>query len=246
LRRVLRDVSFRVERGELVALMGPNGMGKTTLLAVMAGAIAPARGQVLIDGVKRRASPEEELAIRRSVFYLPAEPWLQTSYTGREWVLAVGRLYGIEDERLMDHAERLLELFELGQHADHPIRSYSSGQCKKVALCAALVTEAPVMLLDEPFAGGLDPSGILALKRILQRHAECDSATVVIATPVPELVAELADRVAVLRDGALQAIATVPGLKRLAGDAATLEEAYERLVNPKTLDRIEDYFRSMP
>ena len=81
--------------------------------------------------------------------------------TGREFLLAVGRLYDVEDERLFDHVERLMRLFDLESQADQPIRSCSAGQRKKIALGAALVTEAPILVLAEPFSGGLDPSGIL-------------------------------------------------------------------------------------
>src|SRR5213075_1434031 len=105
------------------------------------------------------------LAIRRKVTYLPANPWLPSSITPREWLLGIGRLYELDDDRLMDHAQRLLELFNLAEQAHQRIASLSTGQRKKVAICGALVTEAPIMMLDEPFAGGLDPSGILALKR---------------------------------------------------------------------------------
>ena len=72
-------------------------------------------------------------------------------------------LAGIDPSRLIDHVERLLRLFELDEQGDWPIRSFSNGQQKKIALSAALATDARIMLLDEPFAGGLDPSGILAL-----------------------------------------------------------------------------------
>ncbi|MCP6726047.1 ATP-binding cassette domain-containing protein, partial [Klebsiella pneumoniae] len=85
--------------------------------------------------------------------------------------------------------------------ADWPIRSYSNGQQKKVAICGALVSEAAVLMLDEPFSGGLDPAGIMALKRVLRRRVEHDGATVVMTTPVPELVEELADRIALISDG---------------------------------------------
>ncbi len=83
----------------------------------------------------------------------------------REFWVSVGKLYGVDDERLFDHVERLVALFELQQVVDSPISSGSTGQQKKVALSAALITEAPILLLDEPFAGGLDPSGILALRK---------------------------------------------------------------------------------
>src|SRR5262249_10367694 len=147
---------------------GPNGMGKTTLLGVMGGVLQPQHGYCAIAGVRRRQSVDDELSIRRLAVYLPDQPWLPALRTGREFLLAVGRLYDVNDDRLMEHVDRLLTLFELSKQADGPIRSYSAGQKKKVALCSALVTEAPLLLLDEPFSGGLDPAGILALKRLLQ------------------------------------------------------------------------------
>ncbi|HYO07761.1 MAG TPA: ABC transporter ATP-binding protein [Tepidisphaeraceae bacterium] len=239
---VLRHVNLRVAPGEVVALMGPNGMGKSTLMAAMAGVLSPLKGYVEIDGRRRRATPEDELAIRRRVVYLPPSPWLPQSLTPREWLLGVGRLYEIEDDRLMDHVGRLLELFNLGGQADEGIGSLSTGQQKKVAICGTLVTEAPVMLLDEPFAGGLDPSGLLALKRVLQRHARGDRFTVVMATPVPELVEEVADKVAIIRDGQIIAFDTIDGLRRSTGVGGKLDAVYEQLVSPDTAGKIDRYF----
>ncbi len=156
-------------------------------------------------------------------------------------MLVVGRLYGVEDDQLLPHVDRLLDVFNLNEHADAHIGSYSTGQKKKIAVCCALVTEAPILLLDEPFAGGLDPSGILALKRILQYHARRRDRTILMATPVPELVEEIADRVAIITDGRMVACDTP---RRLCGQTstATLADAYERLASSQTLERIDRYF----
>ena len=108
---------------------------------------------------KRRGSEEEELAIRKMTVYLPDQPWLPGNPTGREFLLAVGRLYEVEQDRLIEHVDQLLDLFDLTEKGDSPIRSYSAGQKKKIALCSALVAEVPILLLDEPFSGGLDPGG---------------------------------------------------------------------------------------
>jgi ABC-type multidrug transport system ATPase subunit len=199
-----------------------------------------------IDGKVRRSTPEDELAIRKQVVYLPADAWLPSTRTGREWLLAVGRLYGVDERRLMDHVPRLLALFDLEMQADHPIPSYSTGQRKKLALCGGLITEAPILLLDEPFSGGLDPSGIMALKRLLQFHRERRDRTVVMATPVPELVEELADRIAIIHDGRIVAHDTIPALRRVAGVAGSLDEIYEKLVNPQAAAKIQKYFGEAP
>lgn len=243
-RPVLRGVNLEVKDGELLALMGPNGMGKTTLLSVMAGVLWPQRGYVEIDGMRRRSSEENELTIRKKVAYLPADAWLPVGHTGREFLLAVGRLYDVEDLRLMEHVDRLLELFDLADKGDSPIGSYSTGQSKKIALASAFVTEAPILILDEPFSGGLDPAGIIALKSLLARLAQGDQVTIVIATPVPEIVEELADRIAIIADGQIEACDTVAGLRDQTGCPGSLQDVLEKMLSPATREHIEDYFKS--
>jgi ABC-type multidrug transport system ATPase subunit len=245
-RPVLREINLEIETGELVAILGPNGMGKSTLLSVLAGVLSPQRGQVEIDGLARRSSVENELAIRRRTAFLPDRPWLPKNRTGREFLLGVGRLYEIDDDRLFDHVDRLLQLFELAREGEWPIRSYSSGQQKKIALCSALVTAAPNLLLDEPFAGGLDPSGIFALKHVLRRLTESGQATVVMTTPVPELLEELATRIIVLREGRIVAFDTPAGLRRQTQCSGPLAEVLERLVHSRTIENLRHYFREPP
>ncbi len=242
-RPVLKDISLEIAAGQLAVIVGPNGMGKTTLLNVMAGVLTPQRGYVEYDGLRRRGSIDEETAIRRRVVFLPDHPWLPKEFTGREFLRAVGELYDVGDERLMGHVERLVEVFDLAREADWPIRSYSNGQQKKLAICSALVTEAPILLLDEPFSGGLDPAGILTLKRILRHRVERTGATVVITTPVPELVEELADSIIVVREGELLAYDTPSGLRQQTRCSGPLTEVLQRLIFPEAQAQIDRYLR---
>lgn len=243
LKPVLNHVTFRVPAGQLVAVMGPNGVGKTTLLSVVTGLLAPARGYVEIHGVRRRASEPEELAIRKQVAYLPDHPWLPEHMTVREWLMAVGQLYDLEVDKLMAHIDGVLELFQLTDKGDAPIRTCSNGQKKKVAICGTLVTEAPVLVLDEPFTGGLDPSAILALGRVLKRIADRHEVTVLMASQIPELVEQLAHRILVLSGTHVAAYDTLAGLRAKTGCDGSLPEVFEKLVNPGTLEHIEKYFQ---
>ncbi len=242
IRPTLRDINLTVAPGELLCVMGPNGMGKSTLLGVIAGILAPIKGHVRINGLTRRASIEQEKKIREQVVYLPDTPWLPDSNTGREFILGVGRLYGVDEDRLFDHAQKLLDLFDLANKGDRTISSYSTGQRKKIGLCSALITDAPILLLDEPFSGGLDSSGLLALQQVLKHLAERDDVTVVMAVPVPELVEDLADRIAVIQDGQILACDAAAELRRSAGNANTLGEALEQLIHPEGPKNLENYF----
>jgi ABC-type multidrug transport system ATPase subunit len=156
--------------------------------------------------------------------------------------MAVGQLYDVPYDQLVDHVERLFAVFELSREGDWPIRSYSAGQQKKIAISAALVTNATVYLLDEPFSGGLDPSGILALKHILRRLVDRNGATVVMTTPVPEILEELADRIAIVRRGEIAAFDTPDGLRRLSQCHRGLDEVMATLIDPKTLENLDHYF----
>lgn len=242
IRPVLRAVDLVVQQGELVVILGPNGMGKSTLLGVLAGVLSPRQGWVEINGLRRKSASAVELEIRRQTVYLPDHPWLPVHRTGREFLMGVGGLYSIDDARLLAHVDSLLTLFELEREGDWPIRSYSNGQQKKIAICSALVAETPVLFLDEPFSGGLDPSGIFALKRVLRHLVEQDGKTIVMTTPAPELVEELADRVMILREGKIAAFDSPAELRRQAGNV-TLAEALEKLVNTQVVEHLDAYFR---
>lgn len=239
---VLHNVNLTIHRGELVAILGPNGMGKSTLLAAMAGILSPQKGSIEIDGLKRRNSVEEELEIRKRVVYVSDHPWLPANRTGREFVHGVGRLYDIEEDKLLNLAQRLLDLFDLSDVADHALSSYSNGQKHKAALCAALVCETPVLLLDEAFSGGLDPAGILALKQVLRHLVEQKQTTVVVTTPVPELVEEVADRIIILKEGEVAAFDSIAGLKQQADCEGSLSEVLQKLFHPEVLDKLDRYF----
>ena len=239
---VLKSVSVRIPTGTRTAVVGPNGMGKTTFLSVLGGVLSPQKGHVEIDGIRRKSSVENELQLRRRAVFLPDRCFLPKLKTGREFLLSVGRLYGIDESRVIDHAERLLNLFELTSLADSPIRTYSAGQQKKIALSSALITDADYLLLDEPFSGGLDPAGILAMRYVLERLSTKMGRTIVMTSPVPELVAEIADRLIVIRRGEVVADGSLEDLRKQTGHRGSVDEMLHDVIFPETLEFVEAYF----
>ena len=238
---ILRDVSLKIEPGELVAIMGPNGMGKSTLLGLIGGVLWPIKGYIEIDGHRRRNSIEEEIEIRKKILYLPDNPFLPLYNTGREFLLAIGRLYNVEEERLLNHIEHLIKLFDLSENADSPIRSYSTGQKKKIGICSALVSEVPILVLDEPFSGGLDSSALTALSHVLKNLADRKDVTVVMAVPVPELVESIAHKIAIITKGKILAYDTADELRKITGCKGELSEVLEKLIHPEVFENIKSY-----
>ncbi len=243
---ILENLSLQIDAGEVVAVLGPNGMGKTTLLRLIAGILTPAKGEVHVHGILRRSSAAGEQEIRSKTVFLPDEVWFPSSQSIREFVLAVAKLYGRDMIEAMKQADQLFDLFSLNDKADSSIASCSTGQRKKASLCAALITEASLLLLDEPFSGGLDPGGIVALKNVLRRITKDRlgqpvERTIVFTTPVPEIIEEVADKVVIIEEGNVLAFGSPAELCGQAGESR-LENAIDKLLHTDTLERVERYF----
>ncbi|MHC4758122.1 MAG: ATP-binding cassette domain-containing protein, partial [Planctomycetota bacterium] len=142
-----------------------------------------------------------------------------------------------------EHVESLLALLDLKEQADSQIRTYSTGQKKKIGICSAIVTEAPIMILDEPFSGGLDSAALYALSKVLKQLAERKDVTVLMAVPVPELVEPLAHKIAVIDRGQIVAYDTADELRKQTGCGGSLTEVLEALLHPGVLENIENYLQ---
>lgn len=240
IRPVLDDVSFSVQAGQTLAVIGPNGSGKTTLLNLLGGVASPSEGTVKINGMIRRGSVEDELTIRQQAVFLPDECWLPDT-TGRLFLLGTGEVYGVPDRQLFEHVDQLLKVFRLEPLGDAAMSCYSTGQKKKIALCSALVSEASIVFLDEPFSGGLDPAGITAMKQILKHLTAREDRTVVLTSPVPELVEEVADAVLILSEGRVLRCDSIANLKA-ESNTTTLDDALRQLIFPETQADLDAYF----
>jgi len=241
IRAVLNGPTFQVQPGEITVIMGPNGMGKSTLLSCIGGALRPLSGKITINSDVRYESEESEMRVRQNVMYLPDAPWMPPLRTCRQWAVAVAKLYRSDDQFILNHVDALIRLFDMEKVADSPLSSYSAGQKKKAMLIMALAPETPVLVLDEPFSGGLDPTGLLAIKELLKKRARIARQTLLIATPTPELVEEIADRIIILKDGRIVGQGTLAELSAQAGYEGRLEGLYERISSSETETRLAEY-----
>jgi len=197
-RPALRGLNLRVQKGELLGLMGLNGAGKTTLLKSLVGLLHPSQGKVVVDGLDTAAVPLEQIIER--VGYVPQDPSsLLFADTVREELDFTRRAHG---QPPADHEQWLARMGLSGLGERYP-RELSVGERQRVALAAILVAEPDVLLLDEP-TRGLDPLEKASLSEFLQDQCE-RGRTVVVATHDVELAAKTAQRVTILSEGQIVA-----------------------------------------
>ena len=189
-------LTFRVEPGEAVALLGPNGSGKTTTLKGAAGLVRPTSGSVFVGEPERDASGP---AGRRAISYLPQRVSFPDALTGLEVVEFYRRLRGVAAER----SGEVLRLASLNGASARQVSTYSGGMIQRLGLAVAALPDAPVMLLDEPTAA-LDPDGLCAFYGLVERRRR-EGRTLLFSSHQLGDVERLADRFLLLIGGRLAA-----------------------------------------
>lgn len=196
---------------------------------------------VKVFGEPRRTSVVSERAARRKTIFLPDQPWLPNTTLVRDYLGAASELFAIPQAEAIDRIDSLLDLFGLTESGSQLLWNLSTGQKKKIGLCSALLPDRDLLLLDEPFSGGLDPAGISALRRVLIHHAREKGQTIVLTTPVAEVVAELADRLLILRDGKLAENLDRQQLQERLDGPLTQSDAINALIFPDAEERISRF-----
>ena len=213
---VLRGVSLQVARGEWFCLLGPNGVGKSTLLHCIVGRVSPARGEVRISGISGPAA-------KRRLGYACSPEQLPGLLTGRQCL----EVYGIakELERIDEDVLALSEDLRFTPFMDAFVDTYSLGTRQKLCVLLGLLGDPDLIVLDEAF-NGLDPHSSLTLKRHLRKRLSSDRCGVLLATHSLDIVEHHADAAALLLDGLVAKRWTVDELERLKlSGEDTLERA---------------------
>jgi lipopolysaccharide export system ATP-binding protein len=165
-RRVVRDVSLTLQRGEIVGLLGPNGAGKTTCFYMITGLVRVDQGQITIDGADVTGLPMYQRA-RLGVGYLPQEPSIFRGLTVEQNVMAIVELVEKDAKERQNAVDRLLAELHIDHLRDSPASALSGGERRRVEIARALATRPSYMLLDEPFAG-IDPIAINDIRELVQ------------------------------------------------------------------------------
>lgn len=197
-RLVIRDVSISLGRGEVVALLGPNGSGKTTTFYAIAGLITPEAGQVLIDGRDVTSLPMYRRA-RLGIGYLPQEMSIFRGLSVEDNILAVLEIAEPDRHKRRERLEELLSEFSITHIRAAPALALSGGERRRVEIARCLAANPVYLLLDEPFAG-VDPIAVAEIRHLVQDLKSRGIGVLITDHNVREAL-EIVDRAYILHDG---------------------------------------------
>ena len=195
---VIRDVSLDLARGEVAALLGPNGSGKTTTFYAIAGLVTPDGGQVLIDGRDVTALPMYRRA-RLGIGYLPQEMSIFRGLTVEENILAVLEISEADRLRRRERLEELLSEFSIDHIRQAPAMALSGGERRRAEIARCLAANPLYLLLDEPFAG-VDPIAVAEIRQLVHDLKSRGIGVLITDHNVRETL-EIVDRAYILHDG---------------------------------------------
>ena len=193
----VRDISFSVKKGEIVAFLGPNGAGKSTTMKIMTGFMPASEGEVFICGKKVDI---DKLDTRQIIGYLPENNPLYTDMYVREYLEFVGRIYKIKN--LKARVSEMIHAVGLDVEQHKKIGALSKGYRQRVGLAQAIIHDPEVLILDEPTTG-LDPNQLVEIRELIRSIGK--EKTVILSTHIMQEVEAICDRVIIISKGQIVA-----------------------------------------
>ncbi len=210
--RALAGLDLDAKEGTILGVLGPNGAGKTTAVRILTTLTHPDQGSATVAGIDVLRHPDQ---VRAKIGVAGQYAALDELLTGRENLGMIGRLYRLDGETVKRRTAKLIDHFELTDAGDRTVKTYSGGMRRRLDLAAALISEPPVVFLDEPTTG-LDPTGRLEMWDLIAGLAR-GGTTVLMTTQYLEEADRLADDIVVIDHGRAIARGSVDQLKRQIG-----------------------------
>jgi ABC-type multidrug transport system ATPase subunit len=215
-------ISFEVREGEVYALLGPNGSGKTTTMKSIVGLTLPTSGRVSVGGLDVARFPREA---RRLLSYLPQKVAFPENQTASEVLRFHANLRRVPAVRV----DEFLGRQEFARYSSRAVGEFSGGMVQRLGLAVASIADAPILILDEPTAN-LDPHGVKNFREFVLQNKE-RGKTIIFSTHLLAEAEQLADRVAIFVGGRLVSEESVPGLRNAFRSSTTIEDMYLRYVD---------------
>lgn len=237
---VLHGISFEISRGQVTGLLGPNGAGKSTTLKILTGILQISEGRVSIEALEL---PEKSFEVKKRVGYVPESADLYESLSALEFLELCGRLHEIEEPTLQHRIDVMLESFCLSGQRRNRLGTYSKGMRQKILLCAALLHDPSVLILDEPLTG-LDVESAMMTKDLLASLA-ARGKTVLYSSHVLDVVERFCDRVLIIDHGSIVADGSPADLKAKTQEAS-LEGVFRDLTHAESAEpRVRSIIESL-
>jgi ABC-2 type transport system ATP-binding protein len=219
------NLNIEVAPGEIFGFLGPNGAGKTTTIRVMMGILRASSGRVILGGHDVEQEPQQAKAIAG---FIPDRPFIYEKLSGKEFLTFIAKLHRMESARRKRRIDELLEYFELSNWQDELVEGFSHGMKQRLVLCAALVHEPRILIVDEPMVG-LDPKGARTIKNLFRSLAEAGT-TVFLSTHSLSVAEEVCHRIGIIQKGHLIASGSMADIYRLThGQDSNLEDVFLEL-----------------
>jgi ABC-2 type transport system ATP-binding protein len=222
---VLHEISFSLQRGEIVGLLGPNGAGKSTTIKILAGILSPTRGRVMVAG---QSLPDQAVELKERIGYVPESATLFETLSGQEFLELLGRLQEVPEDTLQSRIRNTLERFDLAKDRLRRLEGYSKGMKQKILLAAALIHNPQIILMDEPLSG-LDVNAAIMVKDLIAALA-AEGKTILYSSHILDVVERICDRVLIIQQGNLIADGSLESLKT-STQRSTLEDVFRQLTH---------------
>jgi ABC-2 type transport system ATP-binding protein len=228
------SLNLQVQSGEIFGFLGPNGAGKTTTIRVMMGILKASSGQVFLGGYNVEREPERAKAIAG---FIPDRPFIYEKLSGSEFLHFVGKLHQVDSQRLERRVAELLEQFELTRWKDELVEGYSHGMKQRLVVCASLIHEPRILVIDEPMVG-MDPKGARKLKDLFRSLAN-GGTTIFVSTHSIGVAEEICHRIGIIQRGRLIACGDLTDLYAQANTQdRNLESVFLELTDEQSAHEI--------
>lgn len=235
-KQILKEISFKVEKGDSFGFLGPNGAGKSTLISIITGLYQPTDGRVLIEGYDMNGQQKKA---QQMIGIVPQEIALYLNMTAKENLTFWGRMYGLKGKLLKKRVGETLQLIGLEERANDKVKFFSGGMKRRVNIGCAILHKPKILIMDEPTVG-IDPQSRNHILETVKRLNQ-DGMTIVYTSHYMEEVEYLCDKIGIIDQGSLVALGTIAELSKL------VEEQREVILtiknNKSDIEKVSKYIR---
>jgi ABC-2 type transport system ATP-binding protein len=232
--RAVDDISFTVEKGDIMGFLGPNGAGKTTVMRMLTCFFPPTKGRLMVAGFN---CFEESLSVRKKIGYLPEKVPLYTDMMVSDYLGFVAGIKGMRAKEIKGKVAQVMDDCALTDVSGKLISDISRGYRQRVGIAQALVNDPEVLILDEPTVG-LDPQQIKEIRKLIKNLA--GRHTVILSTHILPEVSMLCNRVVIINKGKVAAVDSLDNLTSASSDKTFVRIEGDQQAIRKELDKLDD------